>query len=615
MARIPREVIDQIRQEADIVAVIQDYVPLTKRGVNYMCSCPFHEDRSPSFSVSPEKQIYKCSSCGRAGNVFGFIQEMEGIDFVEAVRKVAELSNLTLDANYFAADDSQVKRPQQRLIEIHQKAQEFYSFYLLETVAGEVALNYLLERQLAEATIRQFQIGLAPENSQLLVQYLQEASFTTEEMLASGIFYEAGSELQDRFRGRIIFPLSNRNGQVVAFSGRLYQNSTGERDVAKYVNSPETPIFHKSQLVYHLAPARPAIRRLNQVLICEGYMDVIALVQAGYEHTVATMGTSLTADHLKQLAKWADELLFVFDGDSAGKKATARAFELSLSLVGKTIKAIQIPNKQDPDEWIKARGAASFQTLINQAVPRFEFLKDYLKQDYNLVDVQQRAEYISKVMQLVVALPSTLEQQMRLQALAQEFGIAEAVLQEQLAQTAYQVQQQVEHQTQQIQRATQQIQHVERIEVEPIKSAKAYHCERYILSNLIYYEAAWQLMEQLEEPLYFVHQTAQLIYFQLQQYYYDRGQAMPLTDIINAGQSASEQQYLATLMWEHVPTEYSQTAMMDCIQAIREAFVVIELKELQQKLQAAQLTGDKAQINLYLVDILRLNRQLKNQGG
>jgi len=630
MAGIPNDIIESVKKEADIVAIINQYVALTKRGNNYTCSCPFHEDNNPSFSVSPDKQIYKCFSCGRGGNVFGFLQEMEGISFPEAVKKVAELSNIALDSRYFETGQA-VSQPHQRLLDLHEKARDFYHFYLTQTVAGEAAYAYLKQRELKEETLADFHLGLAPDNPQLLIQYLTEAGFNHEEMLQSGIFYEASQGLMDRFHGRIIFPLEDRQGRTVAFSGRIYQANPGDdQKVAKYVNSPETDIFHKSSLIYHFAQARPHIRRLNQVLICEGYLDVIALSQAGFPQAVATMGTSLTSQHLGQLGKVTQEIIFVFDGDAAGQKATARAFELSLTLPRHTIKAVSIPGKMDPDEWIKSRGADSFKSLINQAIPRYEFLKNYLQQEYQLADLEQRALYINRLLDLVAQLPSPIERTMRLQALAEEFGLDLAMLEEQLAQVSYR------HRKEQAKESDRPKQDSpdkwdkahssgfpdqalpsNPVQAKPgalddqIKSLKAYHCERYILSNLVFNEPAWQFIEGLEQPLLFVHPSAQAIYYQLEHFYYEKGGRLPLTGILDVEASPDEQQYLASLIWDHAQTDYSEQAMQDCLNTIDAAFTEIQLKELHNKLKQAQIRGDKTKMNEYLVEILRLSRQLK----
>ena len=357
---------------------------------------------------------------------------------------------------------------------------------------------------------------------------------------------------------------------------------------------------------------------------------MIALSQAGFPQAVATMGTSLTSQHLSQLGKVTQEIIFVFDGDAAGQKATTRAFELSLTLPRHTVKAVAIPGKMDPDEWIKSRGAESFKSLINQAIPRYEFLKNYLQQEYQLADLEQRALYINRLLDLVAQLPSPIERTMRLQALAEEFGLDLAMLEEQLAQVSYRHR---KDQAKESDRPKQdspdkwdkahssgfsdQALPFNPVQAKPgalydqIKSLKAYHCERYILSNLIFNEPAWQFIEGLDQPLLFVHPSAQAIYYQLEHFYYEKGGRLPLTGILDVEASPDEQQYLASLIWDYAQTDYSEQAMQDCVKTIDAAFTEIQLKELQNKLKQAQIRGDKTKMNEYLVEILRLSRQLK----
>ena len=564
MAQIPNDVIKAIRDQADIVSIIHDYVPLTKRGVNYTCSCPFHEDRSPSFSVSPSRQIFKCFSCGRAGNVFRFIEEIEGVSFVEAVQKVAEKTNIVLEAQYMGVQQEQ--QPYQRLIDIHQKTSHFYQYVLHETVSGENALSYLNKRGFHQEILQQFSVGLAPENSAILVQHLLQEGYTSEELLDSGIFYNnARQELVDRFAGRIMFPLTNRKGQVVAFSGRVYDSFHPE-NTGKYVNSPETSIFHKSKLIFNEANARLAIRQKQQVLVCEGYMDVIALVAAGFPNAVATMGTSLTSDHLQQLAKISQEIVFVFDGDEAGQKATVRAFDMSVTLENKVVKAVNIPQGLDPDEWIKQRGVASFKRLIQQAQPQFEFMKHYWQQMLDMTNAQQRAQYVQEIIQYIAKIPSAIEQDIRLQELSVEQSIELALLKEQLVKFSYQQGNKTKSRN-----TVKKVEPVLPILADtsyPIKSEKAYYSERLLLAYLVYEEAAWQYLTQLTTPLVFVHEVAQNIYYYLTQLYYDQANPLPLIDILNMNVDETEQQYTSSLVWDFANVTYSDQAMSDCIQNI-----------------------------------------------
>lgn len=637
MSYIPEEVIQDIRQKTDIVDVINQYVQLTKKGTNYSASCPFHEDRNPSFSVHPGKQIYKCFSCGRGGNVFGFLQEIEGINFVASVQKAAEFSNVTLDEQYTANSDAAgYSKELQVLYDIHQKVNDFYHYYLLNTTNGEQALNYLTDRDMSEETLDTFQLGVAPSNSDVILQYLSQENYTQEQLISSGIFYEnSQGALIDRFRGRIIFPLRNARGEVVGFSGRVYDDSLTNASPAKYLNSPETEIFHKTDLVYNLDVARPKIRQLNQVIVCEGYMDVIALNQAGYIHTVATMGTSLTDAHLKQLGKLANEIIFVFDGDEAGQKATARAFDLS-NKYKQLFKSIHIPNKLDPDDWIKQKGAASFQTLINQADTRFEFYRTYLKQAFDVNDDQQLATYIERLIQLIAEIKSPIEQQLRVKDIVDQYHLNEGILLEQLARARHQQVNQTpkeaptykpkltereigladEWGTPPPEEAFELGYEVDSLSMAPsvlkVKSARAFQSEKHLIACLIYYQEAWDYLASQNQTVIMFHETAQAVYFELQDYYY-QGNKMPLTGIVDKIQDTELNHFLTTLIWESDPLGYSNDIIDDCLRVISEEFLYLEIKELRQKSEQYRKEQKYTENNEVINRIMSLNRQLKKR--
>lgn len=610
MSFIPEEVIQDIRQKTDIVAVINDYVKLTKSGTNYTASCPFHEDRNPSFSVHPGKQIYKCFSCGRGGNVFSFLQEIEGISFVEAVRKAAESSNIALDERFFHQRNDAKHQQEHLLIALHQRVMEFYHYYLMNTVNGEEAHAYLTNRGMVAETMQTYQLGLAPEQSDIIVEYLSEEGFTSEQMVQSGIFYRHDNgDLIDRFRARIIFPLRNEKGQVVAFSGRIFKEISSERKQAKYLNSPETDIFHKARLVFNLDLARPKIRQLDQVIICEGFMDVIALHQAGFEHVVAAMGTSLTEWHLNQLAKLAQEFVFIFDGDEAGQKATLRAFELAQTIPNLHLKSVTIPNKLDPDDWIRQKGRDSFQQLINQATSSYDFYQKVLQQQYNLNDQQQLAEYVDVMLQhIATAIKSPIERELRVNELSQRYQLSEALLLEQLAHKLQKKPQQPHSRPPT--EVIPEVEHESDINI-AVLSKRALQSEKQLLTLLLYYEEAWQFLSHLSTPLMMFHPIAQQAFFELQTYYYDKGVQLPLTHIVNYIENPQINHFFTTLIWENDPLGYSDEMMLDCMHAIEQEFIQLQINELRKKIATYEAEHRHTEADDLMMKIIQLNRQLK----
>ncbi|MGX7106922.1 DNA primase [Hutsoniella sourekii] len=616
MAFIPQEVINQVREQAEIVDVIGQYVQLTRRGSNYMASCPFHEDNNPSFSVSQPKQIYKCFSCGRGGNVFGFIQEIEGIDFPQAVAKVAEIANVPLDPTYLSNSSTQ-QRKNQDLYDIHKMTAEFYHYYLMNSKNGQPGLDYLARRDLERASLEAFELGYAPQNSEVLAEYLTQQGFSQDQLLTSGIFYlNDRGQLIDRFRGRIIFPLKDRKGQIVAFSGRDIDGQSQ----AKYTNSPQTEIFNKSHLIYNLYQARPAIRQADQVIICEGYMDVIALHQAGFPQVVATMGTSLTQAHLDQLSKLSSHLYLIFDGDEAGIKATKRAFEMANAISHLQIKSVTIPNGQDPDEFIKRRGKLAFQSLLDQADTSYEFFQRELSRDYNLERETDIAQYIEALIPYIQQIPSKIEQDLRLQDLAQEFNLNINHLEELLMR--YEPQETRSSSTSPEDREEQSYAYGEidfsslpvTQEIQ-VQSKAAFQSEKEILSLLIFYEEAWNYVESLDEPLLLFHEVAQRTYYALQEYYYDEGSPLPLTGIVDKIEDTSINNFLTSLIWDYELMGYQDQIIDDCLKVIQTAFIQAEIYDLRDKLKLAQINYDTNQSRKIMQEIMHLTRKIKHRGG
>ena len=604
--KIPNEVIDDLRKQVRIEEVVGQYVQLTKRGQNYVASCPFHEDRNPSFSIHSQKQIYKCFSCGRGGNVFGFIQEIDQVSFPEAVMKVAEFADYALPNLPSSGADQELAHQDRVLYQIHQKVAEFYHYYLTGTTNGQEALDYLLDRQVQAETIDTFGLGYAPDQSNLVLAYLEGEAFSQEDLIRSGIFYqsEGSSQLVDRFRGRIIFPLKSQSGKVIAFSGRIFKSN--DQRSGKYVNSPETAIFHKGGLLYNLDLARSAIRKTNQALVCEGYMDVIALYQAGFENVVATMGTSLTQAHLAYLTKLAGEVVWVFDGDEPGREASNRAFDLARQFPRTQFKSIAVPQQKDPDEWLRTKGAASFRQLLDQAQTLFNFKKDYLKSQYRLEDPKQKSEYIDQLLLLLNQKGSPIENQLYLAELAKEFDLEEALLKERLVRLSDQAPSRLPSRSDQPVDAPSPAQ----VTGLPIRSHKAYQSEKLWLGQLMFQADAWQYIQSLQELPVLYHEFSQAAFSQLADYYY-QGHALPLTGIVGNIADTQVNQVLTTVMWDYQPMAYDVQIMRDCQQMIRQAFSEQEIKELKERLKKEMAQQNQDQVQDLIQRIMNLERQLK----
>ena len=364
MSRIPQETIDRINDSADIVDVVSKSVELKKRGRNFFGLCPFHEEKTPSFSVAPDKGIYHCFGCGKGGNAVNFIIENEKLSFVEAIQQLGQ--HLGIPVEFSGSNES--KNLFDNLYKIHEDASALYHETLLSD-RGEKALKYLTDRGISIESIKLFKIGFAPESSKFLFNTIKSNGFDKEVFEKSGLFGYSRSEFFDRFRSRIMFPIWNASGKIVGFGGRVFASD----DPAKYMNSPETPLYKKSDIFYGLNHARDSIRKNGYAVLVEGYTDVIQLHQNGITNCVAVSGTAFSERHVNQMKKFCTKALLAYDGDSAGISATLKT-GYSLIKGGIDAQVIEIPNKLDPDEWISRKGPEVF---IKEGVDRASGLVDY----------------------------------------------------------------------------------------------------------------------------------------------------------------------------------------------------------------------------------------------
>ncbi len=370
--------LEKIRSASDIVEVVGAVVPLKRNGANFVALCPFHKEKSPSFNVNPQKQIYRCFGCGKGGDVFRFLQDYENLTFMESVRRLAERARITLEIDQTpgAAEERSMR---QVLFEIHERITERWQQALWQDAAGQIARDYLQKRGVSEASARLFKIGYAPDLWDDTVNWARTKKYDPSLVEKAGLIVsrDGGEGHYDRFRGRLMFPIADEQGRVIAFSGRIL---TGDEKTAKYVNSPETPLFTKGRVVFGLDKARKPILDRGHAVICEGQLDMIACFTAGIENAVAPQGTALTADHARVLKRYTNEIVLCFDGDSAGQKAMVRALD-DLLASGLSIRVATIPAPHDPDSYIKEFGAEAFQRLITAAVGFFDFYLQMLCQN------------------------------------------------------------------------------------------------------------------------------------------------------------------------------------------------------------------------------------------
>ena len=392
---ISREKINEIKEAVNIVDIVGESVALTKAGRNYLGLCPFHGEKTPSFNVVEDKQFYHCFGCGRSGDVFKFIEEMQGLSFAESVQVVAEKAGFQLDIPISERQVEKTSHPHQVLYDIHTEANKFYHALLMTTKMGEAARTYLYNRGLTDDIIKYFQIGLAPQEANYLYQHLSK-KYMEADLLNSGLFNTGNANMiYDAFQGRIMFPLTDEHGRVVAFSGRIWTEADlADKQMAKYKNSRGTAIFNKSYELYHLDQAKAAIKKQREVYLMEGFMDVIAAYRAGLENAVASMGTALTAEHVRHLAKFCKKVVLTYDGDKAGQAATAKALE---ELADFNVEIVFLPDQMDPDEYIaKHSEEALVNVLTKSRLTGVEFLIQYLKPE-NPDNLQMQIDFLDQI--------------------------------------------------------------------------------------------------------------------------------------------------------------------------------------------------------------------------
>ena len=388
MSKPSYEEIFDIQRKVNIVDVIRDYIPLTKKGKNYFGICPFHDDHNPSMSVSPEKQMYKCFVCGAAGNVFNFVKDYKNINYYEAVKEVANKVGISIDIGSYKPKEDIKFKDQYDIYDISNK---FYQNNL-NTNLGKIARNYLTSRNINEDIIKRFQIGLS-FNDNKLTSLLESKGYSKDLLVKSGIsVINSEGKVSDIYRNRIMFPLWDTNGKVIGFSGRIYEGS----DTSKYINTMETDIFKKGSLLYNYDNARKSILDKDEIIICEGFMDVIRLYTIGIENAVATMGTAVTKEQLNLIRKLTNNVILLFDGDKAGEKATLSFIELSKN-IDFNLGIVRLEEDLDPDDYIIQKGKDKMLEHLSKPINSFDYTLLNLKNNYNFNNPEDISKFISSI--------------------------------------------------------------------------------------------------------------------------------------------------------------------------------------------------------------------------
>ena len=588
----PDEVIEEVRSSNNIVDIIGGYVRLQKKGSSYFGLCPFHNENSPSFSVSPNKQMYYCFGCGAGGNVFTFIMEYENQTFPEAVKILADRAGIALPEAELTEEQKRERNKRQLLLEINKTAANYF-YYQLNGDQGQQAREYLENRRLSKETQIHFGLGYASKYSNDLYLYLKKKGYQDQILKETGLLtYDEKRGAHDKFWNRVMFPIMDVNNRVIGFGGRVMGDGT-----PKYLNSPETMLFDKSRNLYGLNYARTS--RKPYMIICEGYMDVIAMHQAGFTNAVASLGTAFTAQHSVLLKRYTQEVRLAYDSDGAGQKAALRAIPI-LKSAGINVRVIHMDPYKDPDEFIKNLGTEAFQERIDAAESSFMFEISVLEKNYKQSDPEGRASFMKAMARRLLEFPQELERNIYIDAIAGRYGIASEELKRMVNSFgASMSREQVEAAIYQ-QQEREEMPAKKRVEKEDsVLTAQKFFLTWLIEEPSIYDKTKDYINEDdFVEPLY--HHVAALVFEELRA----TGQVMPAR-ILNQFEDVDEQKTAASLFNTRLKTDddpaVREKALNETVKRIKKNSLELKSRSVREIADLQKIIKEKAQLQkLYI---------------
>lgn len=588
----PDEVIEEVRSSNNIVDIIGGYVRLQKKGSSYFGLCPFHNEKSPSFSVSPNKQMYYCFGCGAGGNVFTFIMEYENQTFPEAVKILADRAGITLPEAELTEEQKRERNKRQLLLEINKTAANYF-YYQLNGDQGQQAREYLENRRMSKETQIHFGLGYASKYSNDLYLYLKKKGYQDQILKETGLLtYDEKRGAHDKFWNRVMFPIMDVNNRVIGFGGRVMGDGT-----PKYLNSPETMLFDKSRNLYGLNYARTS--RKPYMIICEGYMDVIAMHQAGFTNAVASLGTAFTTQHSVLLKRYTQEVRLAYDSDGAGQKAALRAIPI-LKSAGINVRVIHMDPYKDPDEFIKNLGTEAFQERIDAAESSFMFEISVLEKNYKQSDPEGRASFMKAMARRLLEFPQELERNIYIDAIAGRYGIASEELKRMVNSFgASMSREQVEAAIYQ-QQEREEMPAKKRVEKEDsVLTAQKFFLTWLIEEPSIYDKTKDYINEDdFVEPLY--HHVAALVFEELRA----TGQVMPAR-ILNQFEDVEEQKTAASLFNTRLKTDddpaVREKALNETVKRIKKNSLELKSRSVREIADLQKIIKEKAQLQkLYI---------------
>ncbi len=595
-SRVPEEVIEKIRSSADIVDIVGEYVQLTKRGRNWFGLCPFHGESTPSFSVTSDKQIFHCFGCGAGGNVITFLMDIENVSFQEALAKLGQRTGVEVEISAPADGAPAPSKADNRLVDMHEFAADMYHHILLNTEEGQAALDYLENRGFTREVIEKYRIGWSLPEWNYMSSALQKKGYTEEELESSGlaIAREQRDGYFDRFRGRIMFPIMNESGKVIAFSGRIMENTKQE---AKYMNSPESPIFQKSQVLYNFHLARGPIRKNRKIVLFEGFMDVIAAGKAGVDNALATMGTSLTSQHIRIMKRFAQEVVICFDGDDAGWEAAKRA-AVALNEEKFKVEVAVLPGKMDPDDYVRENGSETFrEQIIGKPHAFIAFAMMHARRHKNFQYENDLLQYIQEVLQLLAGRSTPLERDLYIKQLSNETGLSqEAILQHY---------RKLENKSVERNRPEPEVQAVRR---EPKKVTSLHRAERLLLAHALADESVMDKLAQ-NGGIPFISEEFQAIYVQLLGFYEEWNKADFHKFLETLQDPELRKLVMETALSERDP-DHPEEEISDCLKHLEKNRIEQEILLKIQQSKEAEKQHDLQRALLLAQEVIALRKSL-----
>ena len=589
--------IEKIRSSTDIVDVVGEYVQLTKRGRNWFGLCPFHGESTPSFSVTSDKQIFHCFGCGAGGNVITFLMDIENLSFQEALSKLGGRAGVDVEISAPANSGPAPTKTDQQLVLMHEFAADMYHHILMNTEEGQAALDYLENRGFTHEMIEKNRIGWSLPEWNYMSSALQRKGFSEEELAASGLAIqrEQDNGYFDRFRGRIMFPIMNENGKVIAFSGRILENSKQE---AKYMNSPESPIFQKSQVLYNVHQARSAIRKNRKIVLFEGFMDVIAAGKAGVDNALATMGTSLTSQHIRLMKRFAQDIVICFDGDDAGWEAAKRA-AIALNEEKFKVEVAVLPGKMDPDDFVRENGSEAFkEQIIGKPHAFIAFAMMHARRHKNFQYENDLLQYIQEVLQLLAGRSTPIERDLYIKQLSGETGLSqEAILQHY---------RKLENKSIDRRRPQTEAKAVKR---EPKKITSLHRAERLLFAHALTDANVMDKLSSQENEIPFISEEFQALYVQLLGFYEEWDKADFHKFLETLQDPELRKLVMETALSERDP-EHAEEEIADCLKHLGKHRVEQQITLKIQQSKEAEKQHDLKRALLLAQEVIALRKSL-----